>query len=59
MHNKFTQKARNTLKNAQTEAGELGHAYVGSEHILIGLAAEKDSMAARILSARGIDHASI
>ena len=56
MHNKFTQKARNTLKNAQAEAGELGHAYVGSEHILIGLAAEKDSMAARILLARGIDH---
>lgn len=56
MHNKFTQKARNTLKNAQTEAGALGHSYVGSEHILIGLAIEKDSMAARILSARGIDH---
>ena len=56
MHNKFTQKARNTLKNAQAEAGAWGHAYVGSEHLLIGLAIEKDSMAARILSARGIDH---
>ncbi len=55
MHNKFTQKARNALKNAQAEAGALGHAYVGSEHILIGLAIETDSMAARILSARGID----
>ena len=55
MHNKFTQKARNTLKSAQSEAGALGHAYIGSEHLLLGLAAEKDSIAARVLGARGIN----
>lgn len=54
MQNKFTQKAQNTLKNAMNEAGALGHAYIGSEHILLGLAAEKDSIAARILFARGL-----
>ena len=55
MHNKFTQKAQNTLKNALNEAGELGHSYMGSEHLLLGLTMEKDSIAARLLSARGID----
>ena len=37
-----------------TEAGNLGHAYIGSEHLLLALAAEKDSIAARILFARGL-----
>ncbi len=55
MQNKFTQKARNTLKNAQSEAAALGHAYIGSEHLLLGLIAEKDSIAARVLIAKGLD----
>ncbi len=55
MHNKFTQKARNTLKNAQTEACVLGHAYVGTEHLLLGLIGETDSIAARVLTARGLE----
>ena len=59
MHNKFTQQARNALKCAQTEAGAMGHAYVGSEHLLLGLIAEKDSIAARVLTARGLDAARI
>ena len=59
MHNKFTQKAQNTLKNALNEAGALGHAYMGSEHLLLGLTMEKDSIAARLLSARGIDEGSV
>ncbi|MBE6535375.1 MAG: ATP-dependent Clp protease ATP-binding subunit [Ruminococcaceae bacterium] len=59
MHNKFTQKAQNTLKNAAKEAGELGHPYIGSEHILLGLCSEKESIAARILSLRGISHATV
>ena len=54
MQNKFTQKAQNTLKTAVTEAGNLGHSFIGSEHILLALAAEKDSIAARILFARGL-----
>ena len=59
MHNKFTQKAQNTLKNAAKEAGELGHPYIGSEHILLGLCGEKESIAARILSMRGISHSTV
>ena len=54
MQNKFTQKAQSTLSKAMSEAGALGHSYIGSEHILLGLASEKDSIASRILSARGL-----
>lgn len=54
MQNKFTQKAQSTLNRAAAEAGALGHSYIGSEHILLGLAAESDSIASRILSARGL-----
>ncbi len=55
MSNKFTQKAQNTLNSALTFARELGHSYVGSEHLLLGLVSEKDSIAARLLAARGAD----
>ncbi len=55
MSNKFTQKAQNTLNRALTCARELGHTYIGSEHILLGLLSEKDSIAARLLLARGAD----
>ncbi len=55
MSNKFTQKAQNTLNRALSFARELGHNYVGSEHLLMGLVAEKDSIASRLLLARGAD----
>ncbi|MBQ9112514.1 MAG: ATP-dependent Clp protease ATP-binding subunit [Clostridia bacterium] len=54
MQNKFTQKAQNTLNRAAAEAGALGHTYIGSEHMLLALSLEKDSIASRILFARGI-----
>ncbi len=55
MSNKFTQKAQNTLSLALSFAREFGHSYVGSEHILLGLISEKESIAARLLSARGAE----
>ena len=55
MSNKFTQKAQNTLNNALNIARELGHSYIGSEHILLGLLSESDSIAARLLVTRGAD----
>ena len=59
MQGKFTQKAQGTLKYAAAEAGAMGHTYLGSEHILLGLSMEKESIAARILSARGISASTI
>ena len=53
MANKFTQKAQNTLNRSLEIAKELGHTYIGSEHILLALLSEKDSIASRILSTKG------
>ena len=55
MTNKFTQKAQNSIRRAQTFATEMGHTYIGSEHLLLGLCAEPDSIASRILRARGAE----
>lgn len=57
MANKFTQKAENTLSAALTLASELGHSYIGTEHLLVTLASEKDSISSRILSSKGADGA--
>ena len=53
MANKFTQKAQNTLNRSLDIAKELGHTYIGSEHILLALISEEDSIAAKILASRG------
>ena len=53
MANKFTQKVQNTLMTALDIARELGHTYVGSEHILYGLATDTDSISGRLLSSHG------
>jgi len=54
MQNRLTKKAQNALTNALSAAEDLGHTYVGTEHLLIGLAEEEDSAAARILDGKGI-----
>ena len=54
MENKFTTKAQNALALSVSVAQELGHTYIGSEHLLIGLLSERDSVAARMLNKRGI-----
>ena len=54
MENKFTKKAQNALSYARIQAQELGHTYIGSEHLLIGLLEERDSVASRMLQKRGI-----
>ena len=54
MQNRFTKKAQNALTKSLTAAEELGHTYVGTEHLLIGLAEEEDSAAARLLDGKGV-----
>jgi len=54
MANRFTQKAQNALNCALSTAREMGHTYIGSEHLLLGLLSEPDSIAARVLETRGI-----
>ncbi len=45
----FTQKANTALNLAITSAGELGHTYVGTEHLLLGLIKEDTGVAAVVL----------
>ena len=59
MRNKFTQTAENALLCAQTFASELGHSYIGTEHLLYALCAAHDSISAKILSMRGVSDAKI
>ena len=59
MNSKFTQKAQNAINAALDTARSFGHTYVGSEHLLIGLCAERDSASSRMLAARGGSHEKI
>jgi len=52
---KFTQRAGFALENAKRSAGELGQEEVGTEHLLLGIAQEREGLGARILRARGLD----
>lgn len=51
---KFSQRAEFAIEQARIIAGDLGHAYVGTEHLLLGVMREKDGLGARILSQRGL-----
>ena len=53
MTNKFTEKAQNAINRALAFASEMGHTYVGSEHILLGLLTETDSVGAKLLAEHG------
>ncbi len=59
MENKFTQKAKNALVLAVNQAQDFGHTYIGSEHLLLGLIEEKESVASRMLQKRGIVYTKI
>ena len=50
----YTSKAANVLKYAGKVAKKLHHSYIGSEHILLGLLRETDSMAGTILDGYGV-----
>src|SRR6266850_3864179 len=49
MFERFTERARQVVVLAQREARTLGHNYIGTEHILLGLVRENEGVAARIL----------
>jgi ATP-dependent Clp protease ATP-binding subunit ClpC len=51
---RFTEEARRVIFFAQEEAKRLGENYVSTEHLLLGLVKENDSVAARILDRMGV-----
>ena len=52
--NKFTPRAEEALRLSQESAEELGHGYVGSEHLLLGLLREEGGLAHRVLTEYGL-----
>jgi ATP-dependent Clp protease ATP-binding subunit ClpC len=54
-HIPFTPRAKNVLELSLREALLLGHTYIGTEHILLGLIREGDGVAAQVLVSLGLD----
>ena len=54
MFERFTERARQVVILAQEEARGLGHGYIGTEHVLLGLIREEEGIAARILEAHDV-----
>ncbi|MCY0879266.1 MAG: ATP-dependent Clp protease ATP-binding subunit [Firmicutes bacterium] len=55
MFGQFTEKARRVVIHAQDEARRMGHNFVGTEHLLLGLIRETNSLPAKILQSIGLD----
>jgi len=51
---KFSERARRVLTHAQEEAQRFGHNYIDTEHILLGLIAEEEGVASKVLSNMGV-----
>ncbi len=56
MFDKFSEKAAQVFVTAQEEAKELGHSYVGTEHILLGLLKIGNNPASDVLAAMGLTY---
>ena len=52
--NRFTRKAQSALELSLDNARRLGHTYVGSEHLLLGLVGETEGVSAKLLSSHNI-----
>jgi ATP-dependent Clp protease ATP-binding subunit ClpC len=55
----FTPRAKKVLELSLREALQLGHSYIGTEHMLLGLVREGDGVAAQVLSDLGADMARV
>ena len=51
----FTPRAKRAIELSLDEARQLGHNYVGTEHLLLGLIREEEGVAARVLKNLGVD----
>ena len=54
MFSNFTEKSREALRQAHDAACEMGHGYVGSEHLLLGLIRQGSGVAAKALQDAGM-----
>src|SRR6201996_3566651 len=51
----YTSRAKKVLELAMSEARELSHSYVGTEHLLLGLLREEKGIAAQVLTDAGVN----
>ena len=56
---RFTSTALGAIRLAQSNASQLGHSYIGSEHLLLGLSYQEYSPAGRLLSEHGLRSAAL
>jgi len=54
-----TRRAKNVIKNARKEASTFHHDYVDTEHIVLGLVRESNSVAAKILLNHHVDYSKV
>jgi ClpA/ClpB-like protein/UvrB/UvrC motif-containing protein len=57
MFERFTERARRAVVQAQVEARELRHNYIGTEHLLLGILHEEDGLAVHVLQSLDVDPA--
>ena len=56
MANRFTENAQGALNAAPELASKLGHNYIGSEHILLGISYKANSIASKLLESKGASY---
>ena len=56
---KFTQRAEIAIEKARQAAGELGHSYIGTEHLVLGILREDEGLGGRILRRHGLSEAAL
>jgi ATP-dependent Clp protease ATP-binding subunit ClpA len=54
MFERFTDSARECVAQAQDEARKLGHGHIGTEHLLVAVAAEKQGLGGHVLREQGV-----
>ncbi|HJM82164.1 MAG TPA: Clp protease N-terminal domain-containing protein, partial [Nitrospinota bacterium] len=55
----FTARAKKVLEYSVEEARSMGHSYIGTEHLLLGLVREKDGLAAKVLNSFGVSYVDV
>lgn len=55
----FTARAKKVLEYAVEEARSMGHSYIGTEHMMLGLMREKDGVAARVLMSMNLHYSEV
>ena len=56
---RFTDRARTAVAASQTAANERNHGYIGTEHVLLGILADDESVATKAVAALGVDREAV